>query len=93
MSDVRAFEPERLARAFPRIAGGGYRLNTTRALRRFDASEVGAPHRRLLLVAWTPGAASLVGRPDDRGRRVVTIGLETRATEVVPFAPERWRAP
>ncbi len=84
------FAPDRLARAFPRRADGRYRLNTTRFLARYRAHEEQGRSRRLYLIAWTPGTASLWRRPDDRGRDVLTVGLETRSTRGPLLDPEDW---
>lgn len=78
--DLAAFDPLRLAAAFPRRQDGAWRGNTTRFLRRYRAHEVPSPKRRLVLVAWTPGTASLWERPEDAGRSVLTVSLATRST-------------
>lgn len=92
--DLAALDPLRLAAAFPRRGDGAWRGNTTRFLRRYRAHEVPAPKRRLVLIAWTPGTASLWERPEDAGRSVLTISLATRSTysprSLLP--PTAWRA-
>ncbi|MCO5169978.1 MAG: hypothetical protein M9894_26880 [Planctomycetes bacterium] len=91
--DLAAFDPLALAAAFPRRRDGAFRGNTTRFLRRYRAHEAGSTRRRLVLLAWTPGTASLWARPEDRGRAVLTVSLETRSTysprALLP--PEAWR--
>ncbi|MBX3470506.1 MAG: hypothetical protein KF878_26870 [Planctomycetes bacterium] len=91
--DLGAFDPLALAAAFPRRLDGAWRGNTARFLRRYRAHEAGSSSRRLVLLAWTPGTASLWARPEDRGRAVLTVSLVTRSTYsprgLLP--PEAWR--
>lgn len=89
--DLRLLDPLRLLESFPRTRAGELRLNTTRILRRYRAHDPGQPHRRLALLAWTPGTATLWDRPEDQGQRQVTIALETRShvSKVLPAAA--WR--
>ena len=61
--DLRAFDPLRLAASWSRRKDGAYRMNTTQFRRRYKAHEAGAEHRRLILIAWTPGTSS---RPETR---------------------------
>ena len=89
--DLRAFDPVALAEHFPRRADGRFRLNTTRMLQRYRVHEEGAPHRRLQLIAWSPGTASLIDRPQDRGKSIVTVGIETRSTQARTLKPHEWR--
>lgn len=92
--DLAAFDPLRLAAAFPRRRDGAWRGNTARFLRRYRAHEVPTPNRRLVLMAWTPGTASLWARPEDAGRSILTVSLVTRSTySPRSLLPESsWRA-
>lgn len=93
-ADLAALDPIAVSAAFPRRADGERRRNTTRFLRRYRAHEVGKAGRRLVLLAWTPGTASLWERPEDRGRDVLTIGLAPRTTyrEDRALPPSVWRS-
>lgn len=92
--DLAAFDPLLLTAAFPRRRrDGAWRGNTTRFLRCYKAHEVPSPARRLVLVAWTPGTASLQERPEDAGKSLLTVSLATRSTytprRLLP--PSAWR--
>jgi hypothetical protein len=89
--DLRHFDPELLAKHWPRRKDGEYRLNTTLFLRRFPLCELESPHRKLILVAFTPGTATLWDRPEDRGKHLITVALETRSTHKKPLPPRQWR--
>jgi hypothetical protein len=89
--DLAAFDPTRLAASWPTRKDGSFRLNTTQFLRRYPAHESDAPHRRLILIAWTPGTSTLYERPEDRGKHLITVGLETRSTRKKLLDPARWR--
>jgi hypothetical protein len=90
--DLVHFDPVALADAWPKTKAGLLRLNTTLFLRRYQAYEDGAHHRRLYLLAWTPGTSSNVSRPEDAGRRQITVALETRSTRRPPLPAEQWRS-
>lgn len=79
--------------AFPRRRDGRWRLNTSRVLRRYPVHDLVAPHRHLVLLAWTPGTASFVDRPEDRGLHLLTVSLVTRSTRGEALPPESWREP
>jgi hypothetical protein len=89
--DLRLIDPLRLLESFPRTKEGELRLNTTRYLRRYQAHDHDQPYRRLVLLAWTPGTSTHWHRPDDRGQRRITIGLETRSVRGTVLKPELWR--
>ena len=89
--DLARLDPERLARGWPRTKQGAFRLNATQALRRYHAHEFGSPHQRLTLLAWTPGAESLRHRPEDKGKRVITVSLEARSVRKALLKPSLWQ--
>jgi hypothetical protein len=89
--DLRNLDLVLLAANFPRLKNGGYRLNCTRFLRRYPAHDTDGKHRRLWLLAWTPGTAMLWERPEDRGKRVMTLALETRSTHGTRLPLSAWR--
>lgn len=88
--DLAAFDPLALAAAFPRRSDGAWHGNRTVFLRRYPAHERRAPHRRLLLLAWTPGCAN--ARKDYRGVIVVTVDTRStfRPSKLLP--PGAWRS-
>lgn len=89
-ADLARFAPQRLAEHFPRRQDGRYRLNTTRWLARYKAHERRAPHRRLIFIAWTPGTANVHARPEDQGKHIVTVALETRSFRGTVLEPDQW---
>lgn len=90
--DLDRLDLLRLVAAFPRRQDGRWRLNTSRVLRRYPVHDLVAPHRRLVLLAWTPGTATLWDRPEDRGLALLTVSLVTRSTRGETLPEEAWRA-
>jgi hypothetical protein len=89
--DLARLDPERLAQSWPRTKKGTYRLSTAQALCRYQAHEFGLPHQRLTLLAWTPGAETLRHRPEDKGKRVITVSLEARSVRKALLKPSLWQ--
>lgn len=89
--ELASFDPVCLAQHWPRRLDGVFRLNTALPIQRYRAHELDAPHRRLTLLAWTPGTATLWERPKDRGKHIITVSLETRSTRKKLLDPKLWQ--
>ncbi len=90
--DLAHFDPEQVARNFPRRRDARFRLNTTVVLRRYPATSGNwGPQNRLYLLARTPLTAMHYTRPDDRTHHAVLIEVAIRSTSKKPWAEPLWR--
>ncbi|OIP40464.1 MAG: hypothetical protein AUK47_08465 [Deltaproteobacteria bacterium CG2_30_63_29] len=88
--DLAQVDLVRLAASFPRRKDGHYLLNTSRTICRYRAHQTGEEHRKLMLLAYTPGTSTCYDRPKDRGKHLLTVTLETRATRPHKLPSEAW---
>lgn len=90
--DRNEIDVVRLYTSFPRRGDGLPTKNRTFYLARYRAHLRHQRYRRLVLVAWTQGSASLVDHPEDRelNTPTITVELGIRTQKKKPWPRRLW---